>query len=475
MTAALDFGRASVKIVAERGGLWRCAASPVDPSLEGPARAEALIAGAKLSAQALGLKKGTLIHAAVPRALAIVKTLTIPAVPAAEVEALLRYQAAKILPFALDELHLAWADLGPAVHGGGVRYALGAVREDTLAELRRLIEAAGLRPGRLEISSQAAARSLALLAPTGEALALDVGHATSDVLLLQDGALLFSRSASVGVGGERWRARLTQEVVRSLVAARTEAGASERIGPPDRIVVSGGGAGNAELLLALSESLNHQAEASAPAQLCDPAGAPLQPAEAALFLVARGLLGPPGSVPRLDLAGQAVAIAARRSRTQLATGLIGAGLALALLLGAGYSYLDGRATGLAELEAERAQLEPAVKRAKALRDELRRVGEWDARKGRELEALHAISAALPSGERAYLTQLRWTEGQAVRLVGRAKDGASAEEFFSALEQDPRVASAQVEQIRQPTGKDVRGVEFSGFLRLVDPQRKVATK
>ena len=375
----------------------------------------------------------------------------------------------------LDELHLAWAYLGQAAHGGGARYGLGAVREDTLAELRRLIDEAGLRPGRLEISSQAAARSLSALAPKGEALALDVGHATSDVLLLQDGGLLFSRSASVGVGGERWRARLPQEVVRSLVAARTEAGASERIGPPDRVVVSGGGAGNPELLAALSESLNLAAEAAAPAGLCDAAGAPLEPAQAALFLVARGLLGEAGPVPRLDLAGQEVALAARRTRTKLASGLLAAGVALLALCGAAYLYIDSQAHGLAALESERSQLEPAVKRAKALRDELRRVGEWDARKGRELEALHAVSEALPSGERAYLTQLRWTEGQSVRLVGRAKDGAAAEEFFSALAKDPRVHSAQVEQIRQPTGKGVRGVEFSGLLRLVDPQKKAAAK
>lgn len=472
MTVAIDFGKGCVKVLVRKGATYRAASADLDPSLKGEARQQALSEAAKSAAGALGVKAGTTVHAAVPRALAIVKSLTLPDVPAAEVEPLLRFQAAKVLPFPLVELALAWANLGPEAHGAGQRYALGAVHQDTLAELKSIIEAAGFKPGRLEVSSQAAARAVATgpeAADSGEVLLLDVGHTTTDVMLIEEGQLCFSRSATVGASSEGAQARLGQEVVRSLVAARTEGGASERVGPPDRLLVSGGGARAAALVQAIGDLVRTQAEAMGPRDLSDPAGAALAPKDAGPYLVVRGLLADEDTVPRLDFAGRARAQQVQRGRNRTLAALVGGVALLVCGVGGLELYLDGLTEQVEALESERAQLEPSVKRAKDVRAELRRIASWDARKGRELEALHAISEALPDQDRAYLTQLRWTDGQAIRIVGRAKDGAAAEGFFSALESDPRVASARVEQIRAPRGK-ARGVEFSGQVRLVDSQR-----
>lgn len=472
MTVAIDFGKGSVKVLVHKGGTRRVASADLDPSLKGEARQAALSEAARSAGAALGIKAGTTVHAGVPRALAIVKSLTLPEVPEAEVEPLLRFQAAKVLPFPLAELSLAWARLGPAPHGAGQRYALGAVHQDTLLELRSLIEAAGYKPGRLEISSQAAARAILAGTPSasqGEVLLLDVGHTTTDVMLIEDGTLCFSRSATVGASSAGCQERLGQEVVRSLVAARTEAGASERVGPPDRLLVSGGGSRAAELVAGIGELVRAQAEAVGPDNLVDAAGTAISPESSGPYLVVGGLIGEAGGVPRLDFAGRARAQQAQRGRNRTLAGVIGGALLIALGIGGLELYLDGLEAEVTRLEDERAQLEPSVKRAKAVRAELRRVASWDARKGRELEALHVVSQALPDQDRAYLTQLRWTDGQAIRLVGRAKDGAAAEAFFSALEADPRVSTARMEQIRAPRGK-ARGVEFSGQVRLVDPQR-----
>ncbi|MBL4850179.1 MAG: pilus assembly protein PilM [Planctomycetes bacterium] len=470
MTAAIDYGKASVKVIVAKGGKLRAASANVDPSLKGAARAAALAEAGRTAAATVGLKPGTRVHAAVPRALAIVKGLTLPEVPADEVEPLLRFQAAKVLPFALNELALAWTALGPD-SAGGQKYALAAIHEKTLSELRELIEATGFKPGRLEVSSQAAARSLDPSKTQGEVLLLDVGHATTDVMLIDGGRLGFSRSASVGAGSEGWEARLTQEVVRSLVAARTEGGASERVGPPDRVLVSGGGSTVGGLVDAVGAAIRTRAEAIAPTDLCDSSGALLEAKVAAPYFVARGLLGEVGAVPRLDFAGRAQVRATQRSRTRAVVAAIGSLLLLVAGIGGANVYLDSLESSLAERKAERDLLEPSVKRAKAVRVQLRRVAAWDARKGRELEALHAVAEALPDEDRAYLTQLRWTDGQFVHLAGRAKSGGDAEDFFSALDADPRIESARMEQVRQPRGKK-RGVEFSGKLRLVDPQREV---
>jgi type IV pilus assembly PilM-like protein/type IV pilus assembly PilN-like protein len=477
VTVAIDFGKGSVKVLVQKGGTQRVASADLDPSLKGEARQAALSEAARSAGAALGIKPGTTIHAGVPRALAIVKSLTLPDVPAEEIEPLLRFQAAKVLPFPLTELSLAWANLGPEPHGGGQRYALGAVHQDTLSELRALIEDAGYKTGRLEISSQAAARAIVAASPSasqGEVLLLDVGHTTTDVMLIEEGTLRFSRSATVGASSEGCQERLGQEVVRSLVAARTEAGASERVGPPDKLLVSGGGSRASELVRGIGALVRTQAEAVGPENLSDAAGAPISPENSGPYLVVGGLVGEAGVVPRLDFAGRAQAQEAQRGRNRTLASVVGAVLVLVLGIGGLELYLDGLEAEVIRLEGERAQLDPSVKRAKSVRAELRRITSWDARKGRELEALHAVSQALPDQDRAYLTQLRWTDGQAIRIVGRAKDGAAAESFFSALEEDPRVASARVEQIRAPRGK-ARGVEFSGQVRLVDPQRTGGAK
>jgi len=471
VTVAIDFGKGSVKVLVHKGGTYRAASADLDSALTGEARQAALSEAARTAAAALGLKPGTTVHTAVPRALAIVKSLTLPDVPEPEVEPLLRFQAAKVLPFPLAELSLAWANLGQEPHGSGQRYSLGAVHQDTLGELRALIEGAGFKAGRLEVSSQAAARAIVAESEdltTGEVLLLDVGHTTTDVMLIEEGKLRFSRSATVGASSEGAQERLGQEVVRSLVAARTEGGASERVGPPDRLLVSGGGSRASALVDSIGALVRTKAEAVGPRDLSDSGGAPLAPASAGPYLVVRGLLGEAGAIPRLDFAGRARAQQVQRGRNRNLAALIGGIALLVLGIGGIQLYLDGLEAEVLALESERALLEPSVKRAKSVRTELRRITDWDARKGRELEALHAVSQALPDQDRAYLTQLRWTDGQAIRIVGRAKDGAAAESFFSDLEADPRVSSARVEQIRAPRGKAL-GVEFSGSVRLVDPQ------
>ena len=472
MTVAIDFGKGSVKVLVHKGGSYRAASADLDASLKGEARQAALSEAARTAGAALGIKPGTTVHTAVPRALAIVKSLILPDVPAAEIEPLLRFQAAKVLPFPLVELSLAWANLGPEPHGSGQRYSLGAVHQDTLSELRALIEGAGFKPGRLEVSSQAAARAMVAGSEElakGEVLLLDVGHTTTDVMMIEEGKLTFSRSATVGASSEGAQGRLGQEVVRSLVAARTEGGASERVGPPDRLLVSGGGSRASTLVDAIGALVRTKAEAVGPRDLTDSAGTALSADTSGPYLVVRGLLGDAGAVPRLDFAGQARAKQVQRGRNRTLGGVVGAIVFFVLGIGGLQLYLDRLEAEVLALESERAQLEPSVKRAKDVRAELRRISSWDARKGRELEALHAVSQALPDEDRAYLTQLRWTDGQAIRVVGRAKDGAAAESFFSVLEADPRISSARVEQIRAPRGKAL-GVEFSGSVRLVDPQR-----
>lgn len=472
----VDLGRAGVKLVTcDARGAARGAERPVDPTLTGEARRAALVQALADAARELGLRPGAELHVAVPRAQGIVKRLELPSAPDAELDAMVRLQAAKELPFPLSDTVIAWAREGAGAQGGE-RVTFTAVRRETLEELRGVVEAAGFRAGSLEVSTKAAARTVVLEGPAQEAgqgpghevLLVEVGHATSDVIVTRGGRLVYTRSASVGSGrageGEGWLARLEQEVMRSLVAARTraggEVGASDegapRGGPPDALLLAGGGSGLSALRDVLAARVGREPQILR--------GLPDGDDErAARFVVARGLADPrptPG-IPRLDLAHRAQARAARGTRQRVA---VGAGLALAALVALGVSVQQAFATAeaeVSELEALRADLEPAVTRVRQARAELDQARAWTARKGLELELLLAVAAALPDAERVYLTQLRWVEDRPLRLAGRAKDWGAAAALFSRLEADPRFARATFDAIRRPREPKAIGVEFSG--------------
>jgi len=459
VTLGLDLGRAGVKLARRTKRGLVCAEQPVDPALSGDAREDALVAALEAARDELGVKPGAEVHVAVPRAWAVVKSLTLPDVGPEELPQLLRFQAAKAIPFELSELSLTWAELGPD-GAGGKRYVLAAVKESTLDELRTILTRAALRVGRLEVSSQAAARLVP--AEAGEVLLVDVGHATSDVLLINEGRLLYSRSASVGLGTQGWQERLPQEVARSLVAARTEAGDDEHERAPARVLLAGGGAEDATLHAALAERVGAPVEAIQIEGEADRA-------RAARLVIAAGLIEPVrAEIPYLDLAHRARFNAARTTRRRNVSGTLVGGVLLVVGLIGGRVYLEAQETAIAELEAESEALGPSVQRVKALQEELRSIRGWDAHKGRELEALLAVTAALPGEDEAYLTELRWSHGRGLGLRGRAKSWSNVETFFSRLEQDPLVRAASIEQVSLPKNKKSRGVEFAGQVRLVIP-------
>src|SRR5581483_5376232 len=96
------------------------------------------------------------------------------------------------------------------------------VRSSVLEGLRALVREAGLEPGALEISTQAAARAARLLAPDAEdAVLVLVGALASEIVFLKKGRISFSRSASVGSssGESGWLEKLVAEVQRSMRAA----------------------------------------------------------------------------------------------------------------------------------------------------------------------------------------------------------------------------------------------------------------
>src|SRR5688500_11249869 len=99
----LDIGRGGVKLVrADRAGV-KGAERALDPALDGPARRQAVLVALRELAAELGARPRDEVAVAVPRAEAIVKRLALPRVPDEELEKLVRFQAARDLPFELGD------------------------------------------------------------------------------------------------------------------------------------------------------------------------------------------------------------------------------------------------------------------------------------------------------------------------------------------------------------------------------------
>ncbi|MCO5170309.1 MAG: pilus assembly protein PilM [Planctomycetes bacterium] len=468
----LDIGRGGVKLVREdRGGALRAAERAVTG--EGPERRAAVVAALKELAAELGVRARDEVAVAVPRAEAIVKRLVLPRVPHDELERLIRFQAQKDLPFELSDVVLAWGRAGAAegeAAAGADEVVVAAVRKDAVEEARAVLREAGLRPGALEVSTQAAARALVAHAGAGagEALLVEVGRATTDIIVLEQGRLAYSRSASVGCGADpeaddAWLERLSQEVGRTLVAARAARQATAGGAPPEAVFVGGGGAAHPALAEALEARLGVRP------QVLDVLGDG-DPARGARFVVARGLLASvTEGLPCLDLADTTRVHQATRTRRHVVAGVAAALLAFAGVVAGIEARGRARAADAARLQQEKDLLKPRVDRARALQAELELARRWEERRGRELEVLLVLSRALPA-EKAFLTSLRWVDERPVSLAGRAKDWDEVGRFLTALEHDPLVAKARLEGIRGTDGpaQGKEGVEFTGTAELREP-------
>jgi Tfp pilus assembly PilM family ATPase len=479
----LEIGRRSLQLVMLDAGRRpddpprsvRGVQRELDPALEGDARRQACIRALKECAAELGAGKGE-CAIAVPRAEAVVKTVVLPQVPAEERARLIRFQAAKEVPFELDQVVLASGVVGASVGAGNadggpnapVEVTYAAVRTGVVDGLRSIVREAGLVPGRLEVATQAAARALRLISPEEtEALLICIGSIASDIVLIRRGRVAFTRSASVGhardpketgtAEAERWLERLVAEVQRSLRSVTGEA-----TDAPRALLVAGAGGREAGAVATLATRLG------IPGRALDPIGNGSDPA----FLVARGLAEarPVAGIPLLDLAGIADARAAASDKRRA---VIAGGLAAGLLV-TGLAFFHDKVgdmeTYADKLDAQVKAIKPQVDAVKALDHQVQVAKSWEARKGRSLEILLAVSKALPP-EDAYLTRFQWSEGQNALLAGRARDGEAVEKFVRRLSRDPLVERATPDFIRRPdkaSEAESKGLDFAVTAKVREP-------
>ena len=138
----------------------------------------------------------------VPRDQAVLNTLKLPTVSEDDLPAMVEFQIAKELPFPLSDAVTDFAVPGAADESGTQDVLVAAVQHEVLDYYRQTAEVAGLKLERIGLrpyANKVAVNELLGSTRHERVLFVDVGPALTEIDVLRDGKLVFSRAASVMV------------------------------------------------------------------------------------------------------------------------------------------------------------------------------------------------------------------------------------------------------------------------------------
>lgn len=137
----------------------------------------------------------------VPRDKATINRLVLPPTPEKELAAAVRFQAMKELPFPLDDAEIDYVIMQRNDNGLVGEVLLAAVLKTTLNRLRETCVAAGLEPLRIGLRPYANLMSVQQFADTADkrVLFVDVGPTMTEIDIIRNGLLAFSRAANVNI------------------------------------------------------------------------------------------------------------------------------------------------------------------------------------------------------------------------------------------------------------------------------------
>ncbi len=191
----------------------------------------------------------------VPRSLVTVKYLNLPATSADELQSMVDFQAGRQIPYNPDEIIYDYQVLGP-IQNGYARVLLAIVRRELVLRYLDLLDRAGIRLERLELSSLALVQAYGYVNQLQQAedkklpqdvpvALIDVDYTSTDIVVIQNGVSLFTRALSIGTKQlEKSQDEWLDEITRSLTVF-----AREQKQKVAQIVVPGDGAGKISGLL----------------------------------------------------------------------------------------------------------------------------------------------------------------------------------------------------------------------------------
>ncbi|UCG31985.1 MAG: pilus assembly protein PilM [Phycisphaerales bacterium] len=387
----------------------------------------------------------------IPRDQAVLHTLTLPAASDEELAGLVRFQIVRELPFPLDDAVVDFA-AEPRGEDGQQRVLVAAVRNDVLEFFRRVFVHAGLKLERIGLRPYANLVALAQAVPEanqGRTLFVDVGPTLTEIDIVVDGRLVFSRAASVNVSprpGENEVPErvadavsdedadsvgsLLMEVRRTLEAYRATAPDSRM----DRIVVGGSCGVESDLSRALHRNLG------APANEYHPQDTSLEAmgdeVPVAAFAATLGLMLSQADRTgrRFDFLHPKEPEAVKRERKKRIP-MIAATIVLAAIAGGVFFWraeVAPRRTQLADLDREVKRLKPISKELEKFHNLVEQVIAFDESEAIWIDEMRRLVEALPESQHAYVTQLVMKEPGWLRFKLAADNNQRANEIATKL-------------------------------------------
>ena len=192
--------------------------------------------------KALGAGSADAVATSLPGTKATLRTVRIPESALRQLADVLPFELEAQLPFDLSDAVLDYRQLSAGANEEGVPILAAVARvEDAKERIEAVKAALGVEPERLGVGAFPLAQLAPFASLLGEApvaALLDLGTRTSDLLFLQRGEPVFSRTLSLGTEGlPAGAAKLAREIRLSLAAFRAQGGE-----PPNELYLCGGGA-----------------------------------------------------------------------------------------------------------------------------------------------------------------------------------------------------------------------------------------
>jgi type IV pilus assembly protein PilM len=161
-----------------------------------------------------------IVNLAVPAQAVVIRLMPVPVgMPPEELADVVTQEATNHVPFPIEDANLDWSPM-PATErtdADGVRridIILAAVQRSIIESYWRMADTAGVKLGRVDISSLAVVRSLALAGYLGSSghlsMVVNIRHDATDINIVRSAMPLFGRSIMIGMDS------LTEAISRSL-------------------------------------------------------------------------------------------------------------------------------------------------------------------------------------------------------------------------------------------------------------------
>ena len=420
----------------------------------------------------------------IPRDQVVLNMLELPVGEPDELPSMVHFQIVKELPFSLEEAVVDFVvpTTGSDEAGGQIEVLVAACRNEVLAFYQSVVESAGLTLERIGLRPHANLTALPPEATTGRLLYIDVGPTLTEIDIIAQGQLTFSRAASVSVPPASAGSRdagsdapsdeaavnaLLVEVTRTLEAYRTTGTGSA----VDRAIVGGSCGIEADLVAALEKRFGFAVTLfTPPASLDLPAG---QRDGLTAFSAALGLAVGHASKRNhcfdfLNPKAPEDAIRARRRKRPLVAVAVMLYVAAPLV-----AYLQIVRPPQAEIRSLRTEVNAQKKWEKGFKDFQSQISvarDWVEREVVWLDELDNVVQALASPTDAYVDRITMKEGELrlelrVTNVGIKNNLVKSLEAFTVGEGDDPPSRYQVDQGRFVASTDPK-YKFRGSLTVI---------